>query len=88
MGLMMKWKRQMLKDESAEPITPDRFKITVSENLATSGFNTTKALKWKYQVTDKTTGRPVKTDYAFTAGTAYMMGERYIEKFCKGQNES
>lgn len=61
----------------------DDFEIKVSENIATSGFDTTKPMKYKYIITLKETGEPVKVDYQFTVKAAWADAQRKLTKMIR-----
>ncbi|MFJ3283659.1 hypothetical protein ACIPMW_00085 [Streptomyces sp. NPDC086669] len=67
------------------PVTRDRFRVDVQENIDTAGFHTTRYEKYRYTVTDTATGRIQTTGYQFSQGLAQSMGNTYITKILDGK---
>ena len=68
-----------------EPVTRERFRVDVQENIDTAGFHTTRYEKYRYTVTDTVTGRIQATGYQFSQGLAQSMGNTYVTKILNGK---
>jgi len=72
---------------AAIPVTRERFSIEVTENIATSGMDTTKALKYRWTVTDTATGVPQRTSYAFTYAGGHREATMFVAKLLSGKKK-
>lgn len=69
----------------ARTLRADRFDISITENIATAGLDTTKYMKYRWMVTDKETGTIQKVDYQFTMRLAQADARRYVDKLIDGR---
>jgi hypothetical protein len=68
-----------------EPVTRERFRVDVQENIDTAGFRTTRYEKYRYTVTDTITGRIQTTGYQFSQRMAQSLGNAYVAKILDGK---
>ncbi|GAA4340792.1 hypothetical protein GCM10023086_76580 [Streptomyces venetus] len=67
------------------PVTRERFRVDVQENIDTAGFHTTSLEKYRYTVTDTVTGRIQTTGYQFSQRMAQSEGNVYVTKILSGK---
>ncbi|MET7621432.1 hypothetical protein [Streptomyces sp. NPDC005408] len=67
------------------PVTRERFQVLVAENIDTAGFGTTRALKYRYTITDTVTGRIQKSGYQFSVRLAQSEANSYVTKILSGK---
>jgi hypothetical protein len=72
--------RARLQERKGKPVLSETpaYDIEVIENLATSGFNTTKGMKYRWVI--KRNGEPFKTGYGFTYTSSYQVAKAKVER--------
>lgn len=69
-----------------EPVTRERFRVDVEENIDLAGFGTTGLAKYRYTITDTATNRIQKTEYQFSKGLAQSVANTYVTKILSGKH--